>query len=162
MEFSNIVLGLILLAIIAVPMWLAARTGKKRKEGLSAKFSQLMEQYQLNASEMEQWDNVAVGIDEGAKKLLWVRKTALGTEEHHLIDFSTIGQCKKVKLDRTVQMGKENTQILEQLRLDLFPKDNQVAPVLLEFYHSSQIFQLNVQLELLDKWHKRISAVLKP
>lgn len=157
MELSNIISVLIFLVIVAVPIIMLVRSGRKKKKALTDKVSQFVNQYQLNISEQDIWDDSMICLDKNARKILWVKES----EEGQVIDLDKIAQCKKFSVSRMVKAGKESSQVIDRLGLELIGKDNQAAPVVLEFYNSDNNYLFNFQLELQTKWQKLIAESLR-
>lgn len=160
MELSNIISVLIFLAIITVPILLIVRSGKKKKKAFANKVDHLKAQYQLNISESDTWDNIMLGLDKGARKILWVKEVD-GSDENRVVDLEKIGQCKKVNIIRMVKAGKESSQVVDRLGLELLEKDHPDMPVVLDFYNSDNSYLFNFQLELQTKWQKLIADCLR-
>lgn len=157
MELSHIISVLIFLVIVTVPIIMLVRSGSKKKKALTDKVNQLKQQYQLNISETDTWDDIMICLDRNARKVLWVKES--GGEL--VVDLDKISQCKKFSISRMVKAGKESSQVLDRLGLELIGKDSQAAPVVLEFYNSDSSYLFNFQLELQTKWQKLIGENLR-
>ncbi|MCF8247423.1 MAG: hypothetical protein K9J37_20450 [Saprospiraceae bacterium] len=160
MEISNSLAVIIFLACIIVPIWWLVSSGNKKKKALANKVNSLKAQYHINISDSDSWDNVMLGIDKAARKILWIREVD-GNDESLVVDLGKIEQCKKVNVSRNVNVGKVSSQVLDHLGLELFAKDRAEKPVLLDFYNSNNSYIFNFQLELQDKWQKLIGESLK-
>lgn len=143
-----------------IPIWWLVQSGGKKKKELLKRVNQIKAQYQLNFSQSDSWDNIVLGFDQAAGKLLWF-KDLNGTDQHFLIDLGAMAQCKKVNLSRSVKVGKDSSTVVDQLGLELMPKGANEKPVMLEFYNSDNSFLFNFQLELQGKWHATIEEVIK-
>lgn len=161
MELSNIISVLIFLVIVTVPIIMLVRSGNKKKKALTDKVNNLKAQYQLNISESDSWDNIMLGIDKETRKILWVKEATDGSDKNRVVDLDKIGQCKKVNIGRMVKAGKESSQVLDRLGLELFDKANLDNPIVLEFYNSENNYLFNFQLELHSKWQKLIAENLR-
>ncbi|MBI1226123.1 MAG: hypothetical protein GC192_12885 [Bacteroidetes bacterium] len=157
MELSHIISVLIFLVIVTVPIIMLVRSGNKKKKVLNDKVNQLKNQYRLNISERDTWDDIMICLDKNAQKILWVKES----EEGLVVDLDEIAQCKKFNVSRMVKAGKESSQVLDRLGLELIGKDSQATPVTLEFYNSGNSYLFNFQLELQSKWQKLISESLR-
>lgn len=160
MEISNNVSVLIFLALMIIPIWWLVQSGGKKKKELLKRVNQIKSQYQLNFSQSESWDNIVLGLDQAAGKLLWF-KDLNGTDQHILIDLDAIDQCKKVNVSRNVKVGKDSSLVVDQLGLELIPAAGNGVPTVLEFYNSNNSFLFNFQLELQGKWHTAIEEAIK-
>lgn len=161
MEISNIVSVVFFLALIVIPLWLLIRSSGKKKRTLMAKANKLRVENYMNFTESDSWDNLVLGLDDSAKKLLWLKEADNG-DQHELVDLRTIAQCKKVNVGRSAQLNNGTSQVVDELGLELLPKESKFAPVLLEFYNSNSSYLLSTQMELQNKWHLRITESLRP
>lgn len=160
MEISNIVSVTFFLALIVIPLWLLIRSSGKKKRALMEKANKLRVENYMNFTKSDSWDNLVLGLDDSAKKLLWFKESANG-DQHQLVDLRTIAQCKKINVSRSSQSGNGSSQVVDELGLELLPKESKYAPVLLEFYNSNSSFLLSTQLELQNKWHLALTESLK-
>jgi len=160
MEMSNLVSVAVFLALIIIPVWLLVRSSNKKKRLLLAKANKLRLENAMNFTESDTWDNAVIGLDKATKKLLWFKEMADGDlgRAVNLHDFS---QCRKINVSRSAQVGKDSTQVVDQLGLELIPKEGKAAPLLLEFYNSKDSYLLSTQLELQSKWHQQIAESLR-
>lgn len=100
-----------------------------------------------------------LGMDKAAEKLLWFM-AGKTPDEHILIDLREIEKCKPVNVVRSVVYNKENSQVIDQIGLELLPKDGKSLPIYLEFYNVGNPFIFNTQLQLQAKWNQLISTHL--
>lgn len=159
MEISHLVSVLVFLALVAIPIWYLVQSGGKEKKALLKRVNHVKEQHQLNFSQSDSWDNIVLGLDQAAGKLLYF-KDINGTDYHVLVDLGTIAHCKKVNVSRSVKVGKDSSTVVDQLGLELMPKGANEKPVMLEFYNSDNSFLFNFQLEIQGKWHTTIEETI--
>lgn len=125
-----------------------------------AKFNALANNHQLNISGSDSLDNIIIGIDKNACKVLFLKELETG-DEHLLVDLKTIALCKKINQSRKAGTGKDSSQVVDQLGLELVPKESFIPPILLEFYNSKNSFLYSTHLELQTKWCALISECIR-
>lgn len=159
MEISNSIVVVITLASVIIPVLLIMRSVSKKKKELSDRVNTLKTQYQLVFSDSDAWDNIVLGMDKAAGKLLWFM-AGKTPDEHILVDLREIEKCKPINVVRSVVYNKESSQVIDQIGLELLPKDGKMLPIYLEFYNVGNPFIFNTQLQLQAKWNRLISAHL--
>jgi hypothetical protein len=95
--------------------------------------------------------NMMIGLDKTNNTIFFIKKTDVKCEQS-LIVLSGIKQCELLK---TLRSTHEPNQI-EKLALNFISKDDKVACVVLNFYDSNERFQMNGELQMIEKWHKII------
>lgn len=160
MEMSNLISVAVFLALIIIPVWLLVRSSNKKKKALLAMANKLRLENVMNFTESDSWDNIVIGLDKATKKLLWFREMPDGGHGKvmNLRDFS---QCKKINMSRSAQVGKDSSQVVDQLGLELIAKESKAPSWLLEFYNSNNNYLLSTQLELQSKWHELITETMR-
>lgn len=159
MESLNPIELAIFSAFVLLPILAVSYVVIKKKRKSTALISQLQGRYQLKFTEYSQWDDLWLGLDAAAGKLVW-QKGDLNGGEHQVVDLRAVGLCKKRVDVHSVRYKNESSQVTDRLSLELLPKDANASPILLEFYHANNSFIFSRQLELLDKWHQLISSRL--
>ena len=139
---------------------LVMRSVNKKKKNRANKANKLRVENFMNYTDSDNWDNIVLGLDESTKKLLWFREGTDG-DEHLLIDLQKMGKCKLVNVSRNFTQDKTSSTVIDQLGLELLPKDSNESPVFLEFYNATNVFVFNIHLQLQAKWHKLITSQLE-
>jgi hypothetical protein len=155
MEFTTVVITLILLMLFIIPFYFAARKRGKASILLLKKFELLERNKNLHFSEQEVWGNHAIGIDRDSKFVLYAKGKELD-ENVEIIDLQKVKRCEVFKIARESQ----TTSVIDQIALRIIYKDTAYSHLQLEFYNVSGSLQVNNELELAEKWAKVINKNL--
>lgn len=148
------------IAALVLPVWYSVLNNKKKKKILAGKVNQVAQSYQLNITDSDEWDDLVLSLDKNVGKVLVFKQGKEG-DSHQLIDLDKVSMCKKVNVSRNVKINKDNNLVIDKLGLELLQNGSKEDPIMLDFYNSENSFLLNIQPELVAKWHQLISERLK-
>ncbi|WP_073851639.1 hypothetical protein [Pontibacter flavimaris] len=154
MDLTTIVIACLALVVFIVPIMYLQRNQKQKTGEASAEFLALAEQQQARLTKHELWnDRYAIGLDEGQKKLLYLRKDDVQEQKLflHLADFkkSTVSSESR---------DVNGTKVFDLIELRLAPRNPKHAEVRLEFYNKEVSIMLSGEMLLAQKWSSLISA----
>jgi len=152
-------MGLAAIALVVIPLYMLSKSGNKAKKNLLTKFKALSGELGLEITEFDAWNDMVLGIDKGARKVLFF-KNREGGEEHTVVELEKVIGCKKINVSRNVKSKSELVNVIDVLGLELSFQHGQ-PPLLLEFYNSKNSFILHEELLLAEKWLKTINGLLK-
>jgi hypothetical protein len=157
MDLTTALIGLVIVAMCILPIiYFNAAQKNKRKKFLND-FLALAGQQQLKISQHEVWSNYcAIGIDSDSNKLFYFKKRG-DKEEQVLLSLLDIDKCRAINTKRV----QNEDQIIDRLELGLSFKNNRISEKTLEFYSKDESMALDMELQLLDKWQKLITAQLE-
>lgn len=156
MDLGTTIIGLVCVALCAMPFILTSRSKKKKEKELINSLKNLAKQ---NGSEITQYEicgNYAIGIDESKNSVSFIIKTY----EVFKIQFVHLSLIKNCKINKISSSSSNNDQIIDKLNLNLSAVDNNTPDVILEFYNSEISYQPYSELESIEKWNKLINNLL--
>src|SRR5690606_18862727 len=109
---------------------------------------------------MELWNHYSIGIDGNHGRLFYVKQHLDENAEYNL-NLDELESCE-TKRDMMVPKitRRDEDPVLDALYLMLNFRDKQRTPLKLEFYSRETSNGLSNELELLEKWNKRITAAI--
>lgn len=160
MDLGVTIVGIILILIITVPFIIVhfKRTNNKNKRIQSLKDFALQNNCQISHHEI--CGHYTIGIDEN-KKSIFFQKQIKGNIDNQHVDLSYIRNCKAVIADRKISSNGNSNRIIDKIDLIFTPVDKDKAEIKLNFYDAETSMQLNGELQAIEKWVNRISALLK-
>lgn len=148
MDFGIAVIGIVCVALCAMPFVITNRIRKKRENQLLQALRQLAKQENSEITQHEICGNYAIGIDEN-RNLLFFQLNATNEPRQQIVNLSNVVACNLVR--RNLQ-----NQTIRQLSLALTPRDKQQTDIVLDFYSVEWSFQLNGELQSIEKWNDLI------
>jgi hypothetical protein len=152
-------MGLVFIAIIALPVIIMSRSGKQQKKALMQRYQAICSNLGLHIVQPDKWNDLVVGLDQNARKLLYYKDSLTGGQ-YILLDLNQVLSARKINIGRNGNTNSGAVNVIDMLGIEVALKNGQ-SPVTLEFYHSKQSFNLSNELELVDKWTKAILEMSK-
>ncbi len=152
MDTSKIVIFIVFLAVCVLPIIYISRKGKKKEKQTESSFQKMVSMNAVNVKTIDRWHNTIIGIDEKNAMLFFVRN---GNEEEisKAIELKDINKCI---VNNIAKAGNSSSQIMELILT------GDKGETTLEFYNSEvDGFTLTGQLQIIGKWHKIISGIIK-
>ena len=156
MDTSTIIIGAILLAICILPFVLISRNRKKKEQELLKSLTNLANEHQSKISQFEVCGDQMIGIDEDTKSIFFIKQTDKETVVKH-VSLSNVQHCELVK----TTVNSSGDTIIDRLELKFVPIDPHQPQYIIEFYNLSERFQLNGELQMIEKWFKIIEDLIK-
>lgn len=161
MDTSSIIIGLVILAVFIGPIVLLHLARRKRERRQMVQFEQYVQSKGLQLTDRELWNHYGIGIDAPQQQLFYT-KQHLDENREHLIGLADIASCETTREMTLPTTGKsEDDKVLDRLQLLIRFKDARKEPVHLEFYNRDESTGLSNELELTEKWRKRIHAHIR-
>ncbi|MCL5129745.1 hypothetical protein [Algibacter sp. L4_22] len=157
MELGTTLIGIICVAICAMPFVLTNRSRKKIVKNQLIALKDLAKQHNCEITQHDIYSYYAIGIDEFNNSISFISKDEEAVKEQ-FINLSTISRCKIVNISKS--RGKSGKQI-DELYLKLSFIDKTKPDIMLEFYNAEVSYQLGEELQSIDKWNKIINNLLK-
>ena len=156
MDLGTISIGVTCIIICAMPFVLTTRSRNKKEKQLLLLLNNLAIQQQSNISKYDVFGYYAIGIDE-IKKNVFYQFKAKEIEKQQFVDLTTIKKCK---IENVSKSTDGNSRVVEQLNLNLSFIDKNKPDIILEFYNAEVNFQLNGEIQLIEKWNTLINNML--
>ena len=152
MELGTTLIGIICVAICAMPFVLTNRSKKAIVKRQLIVLKDLATQHNNTITQNEINSFYAIGIDETKKSVSFILKGETEVEQQ-FVDLSTIKSCEIVSITKSKHM--------DRLYLKLTPIDKTKSEVILEFFNADVSYQLGEELQSIEKWNKIINNLLK-
>lgn len=146
MDLGIAIIGLICVAICAMPFVLISRSRKKRERKLIESIKELAKQHNNEITQYEVCGDYVIGIDE-PKNILFFQLNAQEETKQQVVDLSIIDNCN-------ISRKNSKNQRIERLDLELIQTDNNKPKIVLEFYNVDLNYQPSGELESIQKWYK--------
>ncbi|MGM5471235.1 hypothetical protein ACS386_13225 [Flavobacteriaceae bacterium LMO-SS05] len=156
MNLGVAIIGILGVAVCALPFVLTTRSRKKKEKQLLMLVKNLANQHQSEITQSESCGYYAIGIDESKKAVSFVSKIE-DVVKQQFVDLTTIKKCELSNIRRTTA---NNDKIIDRLNLILSPVDTNKSDMVLEFYNAEVSFQLSGELQSIEKWHILINNLL--
>ncbi|WP_405296252.1 hypothetical protein [Algibacter sp. Ld11] len=152
MELGTTLIGIICVAICAMPFVLTNRSKKAIVKHQLIVLKDLATQHNNTITQNEINSFYAIGIDDTKKSVSFIFKGE--TEVSQLfVDLSKIKHCEIVNVIKAKHIDK--------LYLKLSPIDKTKEDVILEFFNAEVSYQLGEELQSVKKWNEIINNLLK-
>jgi hypothetical protein len=159
MDLETTIIGIAVIFICIIPFVVMNRSTKKRERQLLQSIFKLAQKSDCTVSLFDHWNKSAIGVDESIKVIFFTK----ATDNHEMlakVNLSEIQKCRVINVTRTV--NNNGFHYIEKLELTLTYHDKNKAESILEFYNAnSDSLSLNGELQLIEKWQKIISELIK-
>ncbi|GAL77993.1 hypothetical protein [Algibacter lectus] len=152
MELGTTLIGIICVAICAMPFVLTNRSKKAIVKRQLIVLKDLASQHNNTITQNEINSFYAIGIDESKKSVSFILKEETEVEQQ-FVDLSTIKSCEIVNITKSKH--------IDRLYLKLIPHDKTKKEVNLEFFNADVSYQLGEELQSIEKWNKIINNLLE-
>lgn len=160
MDTASALIGLVLIAVCALPFILMGRGRKKTEKRLLATLQSLASEHHTAIGEHDFGTQIAVGLSTDGQHVFFT-KQADGKEavtQHIALQLVERGIANSIT--RSVSHGKGSETVIDRLELDFQLKDSKAAVQKLVFFNSDDNIHMDNELELLRKWEKRLNVLL--
>ena len=158
MDGITILLAVVISGLFAAPFLLAAYNKKQTKSKYQQTLSQSWPERALSFDSYDSWNGYAIGLDSRQQLLAYIRFEGNTAAEKQIIELAQFGNCSIKQETETADTGHRSTK---RLGLLLTPRQaGSTAPSYLLFYDSGTNFMLSGELELTNKWSKKIREML--
>ena len=158
MDTVTLIMGVILIAVVGVPVVFIGRKGKKAKRKLKELLTTAAARENCTISEYEIWEDSVIGTDKQNHVVFFVN-AANGNNVVQNIHLAEIKSCKSNITGRTFDSNGRSVKIIDRLCLHFIPKNNK-PEIELEFYNAEKGAQLFNELGTLEKWQKIVNEQL--
>ena len=157
MDIGTIIIGVICIALCALPFVLTNRNKKSKEKELLNSLKSFAKQHNSEITDHEVNECYAIGLDETKHAISFLQKTK---EDVNLqfIDLTTIKNCEINNISKS--LGKNETT-LDKLNLKLNAIGKNKPSIILEFYNSDISFQPVNEFDSIEKWNIVINNLLQ-
>ena len=160
MDTSSTIIGLVILAVFILPIILLHSARRKRERKQLELFDQYVESKGLHLDQRELWNHYGIGVDNAGKHLFYL-KQHIDDNQEQILSLTEVAMCETVReMVKPTVNASEDDLVLDRLELLLRFKQAGRESVRLEFYNREESSGLSDELELTEKWRKRINAAL--
>lgn len=156
MDLGTIIIGIICIAICALPFVITNNNKKKKGKELLNTLKGFAKEHNSEITNHEIGEYYAIGIDEAKNTISFLEKTK---EDVNLqfIDLTTIKNCEINNIKKS--LGKNETT-LDKLILRLNTIDKNKPSITLDFFNSEISFQPVNEFDSIEKWNTVINNSL--
>lgn len=152
-----IILSVALIGMVCMPLILTNIKQKRKSNLLRERLKSEFNLQDLKASDFETWrETYCIGLDQKNKQLLF-----LNTLENEVlvqkIDLKQVSFCKPIRKFREIKKGKEKSQIISKVTLELDQFDEHKKPFIIELFDEEKSDYLINEWELAQTWSKKVN-----
>lgn len=156
MDTGTLIVGVIILAACILPFVLMVSSRKKKEKQLLLSLTGIANNHNFKISMHELFEEFAIGLDEKANQLFFLRKTPENEIAQH-INLEEVKACKVVKTGHS----EDNFNTIDKLELQFSFLEKKNQDEFLVFYNSEENTQLSGEILTIEKWVKILNDRLK-
>lgn len=160
MDFTTLIIGLVVIAVCAVPVVLLSNTNKKQGAKLLKRMQKEVTKTHCQLTRHDLCGDFMIGMDEPIRKLFFLKQLKYDTI-FQVLDLNDMSQCKVTLVDRSIGKKSSDTRVTERIELQLTPKDKSKSVVSLLLYEANDNPVIGDELLIANKWAERIQYFLK-
>lgn len=160
MDLKTAILWLMVIFIGLIPFVIAYYKMKKKGSKMLNHLKESAAQYGCSISQHEFCGNFIVGIDD-KKHFVFFFKQKNEETFSKFVDLSDIQSCQVIKKSRNVKNDRGSFTVIERIDLAFSPLNKSKSDTRFELYEEEDNMQLSDELELAERWTKRINEKLK-
>jgi hypothetical protein len=157
MELRIAAIGLVSVALCAMPFVVTSRSRKTKEKEMMSSLNDIANKHNCQITEHEIFGHYAIGVDAQKKFVFFISKSGEVLNQQYA-DLSTIKTCEIANIGKSYA---RKDKVTEQLLLNLFPKNTNNEDVVFEFYNAAVNFQLSGEFQSIEKWNRTINNLLK-
>ena len=155
MNLGTIIIGIICIALCAMPFILTSINKKKKQKKILNTLNDLAKRNNSTIIQHEICAYYAIGIDESKKTVSFILNNGDTTEEQ-FINLSKIKSCDIVNIKKPVNKKNE----LSRLYLKLNPIDKNETHHNLEFFNTDVNYQIHNEIQSIENWNTTINNIV--
>ena len=159
MDSGTIIIGAISIAICILPFIMLRRNKQRIEKQRLLGLENLAAQHRGNITQHEFCGDFVIGLDEANKFVFFFRKTKDRETARH-INLDGIQKCKAINTSRSIQSKEGEYKVVDRLELVFVPGTKNEPDLVLELYNAEESMQLVGELQLIDRWEKKINQLL--
>ena len=156
MDSGTIIIGAISIAICILPFVVLRSNRKKIEKKRLQSLEDIAAQHNCTITQHEFCGEFVIGLDEANNFVFFFRKTK-DNEIARYINLAGIQKCKVINTSRNYSNQGGEYKAVDRLELSFVPVAKNEPDLLLEIYNAEESMQLVGELQLVEKWAKRIN-----
>ncbi|WP_040280920.1 hypothetical protein [Psychroserpens damuponensis] len=149
MSLGITITSAVLVLLVTTPVVLIQQQQKKKERKLLNALKALANQHKSKLAEFEVFKNFAIGLDANNHNLFFYKQNSK-KEISQRIDLNNIKSCGILNSKKANHTDKHDTIV--RLQLVLNPKSSSKHEQNIEIFNQIDDFQLNGELEVIQKW----------
>lgn len=156
---STIIIGIIIIAIIIVPIWYLMHSQGAGKRKLEKELASLGEKDGIRISEHESWGNKVIGLDRENEKAAFLIQ---GNPQSRILmaDLKKYTRCivEKNMLDTG---SKGNAIVFSSIFLRFLAKEKGAEDLLFPLFVDHEDMTLSNELQIAEEWSEKFKVILR-
>ncbi|WP_339842149.1 hypothetical protein [uncultured Maribacter sp.] len=157
MELGIAAIGIASVALCAMPFVITNRSRKIKEKVVLTSLKEVAHQHNCEISEHEIFGHYAIGVDRTKNFVFFVLKIKEAIQQQY-VDLTTIKTCEIANIGKSYARKEK---IIDRLKLNFFPVDNNKPDTVFEFYNADINYQLSGEIQSIEKWNSLIKNMLK-
>lgn len=157
MNLVTALIGLLLVALFALPFILSGSSRKKTEKRLLALLQTQAQEQNSTLNEYDFGAHIAIGLSHDSGYVYCAKESQAGTQKL-AIPLQKMKLCRANTITQKVASGKQSESVIVRLELVLFPKDAKAPEQRVVLFDVADLMQLSNELELMKKWEARINS----
>lgn len=157
MELGIAAIGIASVALCAMPFVITNRSRKKKEKQLFTSLKDVAGEHNCEITEYEIFGHYAIGVDRTKNFVFFVLKIKEAIEQQY-VDLTTIKTCEIANIGKSYARKEK---IIDRLKLNFFPVDNNKPDTVFEFYNADINYQLSGEIQSIEKWNSLIKNMMK-
>lgn len=153
MDLGTVVTAAIMLAVCVLPFVLMNRKKQKRMKHLKQTFNDFAKENNQSIGEFDICGEIMIGLDATASTLLFIK-------ENNISDLRVNVEIKNIAHISIEKINFEESSNFVKIALSIQLKGNNSKLIELILFDTTNRMQLDGELQLAEKWHKKIQEML--
>lgn len=156
---STTITGIIIIAVIILPIWYLIRTQSAGKRKLHKLLEESGKGSEFEATEHESWSGKIIGIDRDHGKVAYANlKDA--SNHIHLVDLALYNRCFSDKTQKN-NGSKNGESALSGISLHFVAREKGTPDYIIPLYSDEIDNELTNEIQLAEEWADKINSSLK-
>lgn len=156
---STAIIGLIIVAIIILPIWYLIHSLGSGKRKLEKELAALWKGGTLNITEHESWGNKVIGLDREGE----IAAFAIFENPHSQVFIADLQQYSKCNMEKTAldTKGKENAMVISHVLIRFVGKEKGTPDVTFPLFGNPEGGTLSNELQIAEEWTEKFNVILR-
>ncbi|MBK9177038.1 MAG: hypothetical protein IPM46_12055 [Flavobacteriales bacterium] len=159
MDNATLTIGIICLALFALPFVLDYRSRRKKAARLQSAMRDAAQQQRSTIGQVDTCNGIALGMDEDKKTLFFYNEREENPAVQH-VNLAEVRSCEALRDGRTAK-ADDAEGMPASVELCLVPKENSRDEKRLVLYRSGYGTTLDGEVQFADNWARLINGWLK-
>lgn len=155
MEFGSALMGLIVVGLIAVPVYLLLKNASNREKQFVRALFQLADRTNSHIDEYDAGRDFVIGLDRISSKVFFY-KNVEGVQTEEVVQLKDIARIECKTISRGTAPDNGGRKPVDRILLIFHPIEKEAATSW-EIYNASENLQLSGELQLAEKWCRMLT-----